>query len=531
MKMKHLYNPGIKHPHRIILLTILLACTALFMGAMAQTISDSTSLIISPGTTVTTDNSTTVLSGGTLDVQGTLIVKQNFINLSSNDSLGSGTIEFSGTTPQSISGTNTIANLRINNAAGVTIAGATTVYGELKLKNGLLTLGTYDLVRGTAATDSGGSATSMIIQSGSGAFRKMFSTTPAFPLAVTFPVGTGTSEYSPVTLTFASGTFASGSYAEVSVDNAKYPDANITGNYLNRYWTVTQNGGVSNFNCTATFQYADGDIVGTEGNLFCLKTTPIPFITYDAVNAASNLLTAPGLSSFSSFTGAMGAHEANLTAFLEGPYNAGAMNTTLNTSALIPLSQPYNVSPWSYAGTEAVVGTIPSGVVDWVLIELRQASTPANATAATIIQKRAAFITSTGAIVDLDGTSPVRFYNANITQNLYPVIKHRNHVSIMANNAVTKVNDIYSFNYTTGSGQVYGGVNGTKQIATGVWGLIVGDADADGSVFNSDFNQWRVDFGFTGSYKSTDFDFDTNVFNSDFNIWRTNFGYQTQVPN
>ncbi len=56
----------------------------------------------------------------------------------------------------------------------------------------------------------------------------------------------------------------------------------------------------------------------------------------------------------------------NLKAFLEGPFNGSVMNTALNPQNLIPLSQPYNGSPWNYTGTEQV-SSIPNGnVVDWV---------------------------------------------------------------------------------------------------------------------------------------------------------------------
>jgi hypothetical protein len=65
----------------------------------------------------------------------------------------------------------------------------------------------------------------------------------------------------------------------------------------------------------------------------------------------------------------------NLKVFLEGPFNGTSMNTSLNDQNLIPLSQPYNVSPWIFPGTEQVT-TIPnSSIVDWILIEGKQPET------------------------------------------------------------------------------------------------------------------------------------------------------------
>ncbi|MBN2174518.1 MAG: hypothetical protein JW731_10310, partial [Bacteroidales bacterium] len=62
----------------------------------------------------------------------------------------------------------------------------------------------------------------------------------------------------------------------------------------------------------------------------------------------------------------------DLQVFLEGPYNGSGMDTWLNDASKIPLTQPYNTSPWNYGGGESVAA-IPSNVVDWILIELRDA--------------------------------------------------------------------------------------------------------------------------------------------------------------
>ncbi len=43
----------------------------------------------------------------------------------------------------------------------------------------------------------------------------------------------------------------------------------------------------------------------------------------------------------------------DLQVFLEGPFSGSDMNTGLNSSGNIPLSQPYNVPPCNYAGTES----------------------------------------------------------------------------------------------------------------------------------------------------------------------------------
>ena len=127
----------------------------------------------------------------------------------------------------------------------------------------------------------------------------------------------------------------------------------------------------------------------------------------------------------------------------------------------IPLVQPYSVSPWNYSGSETVT-SIPSEIVDWVLVELRQAVSPDMATSATILAKRAAFLKSDGSVVDLDGTSPVQFDNSVVESgnNLYVVIRHRNHLAVMSATGATLNNGVYSFDFTTGLDQAFGGGNG-----------------------------------------------------------------------
>ncbi len=93
--------------------------------------------------------------------------------------------------------------------------------------------------------------------------------------------------------------------------------------------------------------------------------------------------------------------------FLQGPYAGGdTMTTALNYGGYLQTSatsQPYNIAPWNYSGIESVT-TIPAGVVDWVLIELRSGTD-----SASTVARRAAFIKSNGDIVDIDGVSPVNF--------------------------------------------------------------------------------------------------------------------------
>jgi hypothetical protein len=214
--------------------------------------------------------------------------------------------------------------------------------------------------------------------------------------------------------------------------------------------------------------------------------------------------------------------QMNVTVKIEGAVNgSGTMNVGINSR--IPLVQPYNVAPWNYAGTESVV-SMPVDVVDWVLVELRQATAPALATSATILAKRAALLKSNGIIVDLDG-NPVRFDNYSVTSgnNLYVVIRHRNHLAVMSSVGTTLNGAVYSYNFTTGLAQAYGGGNGYKAVST-TFAMVSGDIDNDGNIFVSDYNKWAIGFGTTAGYFNSDLDMDGNVFVSDYNKWAINFG-------
>jgi hypothetical protein len=163
----------------------------------------------------------------------------------------------------------------------------------------------------------------------------------------------------------------------------------------------------------------------------------------------------------------------DLKAFLQGPYATGAMTPSLATLGIVPLTQPYGAAPWAYSGTETVT-SIPSGVVDWVLVELRTGTA-----AATQVAARAAFVKSNGAIVDLDGTSPVGFPGL-AAGSYYVVLRHRNHLAVMSANAVPLSITSALYDFTTGLDKYYGGE--AKTLTGGFFGMYAGDVTGNGAV-------------------------------------------------
>jgi hypothetical protein len=221
----------------------------------------------------------------------------------------------------------------------------------------------------------------------------------------------------------------------------------------------------------------------------------------------------------------------NLAAFIEGPFDeiSGQMATGLNPDHL-PLIQPYNQSPWNYIETEEIAELPSSNIVDWLLIELRDAPTASQALSGTRFARQSAFLLNNGSIVTTDGSSYLQFDDP-ITHQLYVVIHHRNHLSIMSATPLPYQKGIYNYDFSTGADQIYQGSLTCKELTTGVWGLIAGDADANGIIEPPDkVIAWETSAGMQG-YLSSDLNLDGQSDNRDKDdLWLPNVGKGSFVP-
>ncbi len=221
----------------------------------------------------------------------------------------------------------------------------------------------------------------------------------------------------------------------------------------------------------------------------------------------------------------------NTKIFLQGSYTgSGTMTTTLNSSGKLPFHHPYNdtLGIWDYPGSERVYN-MPADIVDWVLVELRT-GTAAN----TIVGSRAALLKSNGSIVDLDGSSQVKF-NRIVPGNYYIVIRHRNHLPIMSANPVNlSFTNSSLYDFSTAQTQAYG-TEPMANLGSSVFGMIAGDANGDGSINATDLNTyWIPQNGTMYDYqsKTADFNLDATVNATDLNTyWIPENGKATQVPN
>lgn len=256
--------------------------------------------------TALTINKNLTLTSGTLDPsQKGIMIKGDWIN--NGGAFDEGThnneiVTFSGSSAQSIQGTESFNKLIIANSAGVTLTGGdVTVNKELTLTSGDVTLGNYNFYIGSAATISSSSASSHFVTNGSGTLRKKW----PFPVAssFTFPLGDGTN-YTTFTITVNSANYSMGAYVSASLTDAKEPNHSEEA-YVTRYWTVSASG-LSSANYDWSAQYTDADVVGTEADIFAYKWGGSSWEEFNAANTSTNTLTGSGATSFSSFTGRKG---------------------------------------------------------------------------------------------------------------------------------------------------------------------------------------------------------------------------------
>jgi hypothetical protein len=172
------------------------------------------------------------------------------------------------------------------------------------------------------------------------------------------------------------------------------------------------------------------------------------------------------------------AHDTGLRILLEGSYRDGKMRTDLKHSDLLPIYQPYNMSPWNING-DVSVGTIPENCVDWILVQLRNDLT-------NTVNSKVALLTNDGTVLNTEGCSFT--YWSIPSGEYYIVIKHRNHLSIMSAQKV-KIEQGESVNYdfTDSQSKAYG-ENSMASVGDGKYAMIAGDGDANGVVNILDYS-------------------------------------------
>lgn len=213
--------------------------------------------------------------------------------------------------------------------------------------------------------------------------------------------------------------------------------------------------------------------------------------------------------------------------FLQGPFNSNSMTTFLSQGSLLPVSQPYNMTPWNYSGNEVLslpAGQAGSNVVDWVLVELRNSSNPSQ-----VVSRRAAVLRNDGILLEPNGVVGVRF--TNIPEGLYHIaVFHRNHLAVMSAAPVQLSANSQLYDFTTSMNKAYG-TNPMANLTGGRFGMYAGDGNGNGGINITDRNEiWQPQNGTLG-YLKGDFNLNGGVTIHDINLfWNVNNGTMSQVP-
>lgn len=197
---------------------------------------------------------------------------------------------------------------------------------------------------------------------------------------------------------------------------------------------------------------------------------------------------------------------------------AGLMRTDLRSNGLLPLSQPYGVSPFNY-GSVTSVSSLATNVVDWVLVELRDKNDENN-----VIARQVALLRNDGILTDLSGNEGVPFVNV-VSDYYFVVVYHRNHIGVMSNSAQFLPN-ASTYNFTTSAAKAKGSSQLINQ--NGYYVMIPGDFDGNAVINNMDYNLWYSSNSAINQYLKWDADGNAVINNLDYNLWyanRSKIGY------
>ncbi|MFD0861576.1 leucine-rich repeat protein [Sungkyunkwania multivorans] len=184
------------------------------------------------------------------------------------------------------------------------------------------------------------------------------------------------------------------------------------------------------------------------------------------------------------------------------------MRDNLRIDGVLPTTSPYFDGLTADAGVFAIMG--PNAIVDWVVIELRDATDNS-----ILIDGRSALLQRDGDVVDVDGVSPIQFGGLP-GGDYHVVVDHRNHLAIITANAAALSTGTNLIDFTSDVTLAQGTTNALVEVRPGVFGLVGGDLDENGQVQNTDISSLRPKLGIAG-YDNADLDMNGQIQNTDIN--------------
>ncbi len=231
-----------------------------------------------------------------------------------------GNLILNGTNTQTINQTVgrlfTNIDVTVDNSSGITLQSDFTVPGTLTITNGLFKTGANTLTLDGGFVINSPDATKMIVLDDGtnlGTLKRKVTSN----IAYLFYAGDsrGTTEFSPVTLTFTGTTF-SDAYVKLKLKNEKHVNNSSNIDFIDRYWEITTEGTLNSLNYYIKLQYAVLDRHGTEANMILGKLNGSTWEPFGSPNTTLHYFEKSGLTSFSTFTGGEeGALPISLSAF------------------------------------------------------------------------------------------------------------------------------------------------------------------------------------------------------------------------
>lgn len=468
---------------------LFLAISSTVMTANAQLYNNGGTIKISNGAVIfcngsVTNAAGTIVNDGKLEVQGSFINNATYNSTLPEDSLlltGPGAVTLNG-------GGATIYNLQVNKTGG----GGVTLTSTANIG------ATFEMLSGTFSTDP----------------TNAYELTAPFAATFTFAAGKEISgkvrrnSWTNGTPKVFNGTNmlvkTTGGSAPTSMLVNMIPNGDPTGveREVKRTFNFTPTGGAG-YTADVTFPYKTTEVnTNVEATLAPWYFTASEWnakLTGNTVNVGSTFVSTSAIDAVSFSTNqwklADPNYGFNVSTFLRGAWNSGTglMNTTLNSSGLIPLTQPFDTTGFNYPGTESV-GAIPNAnVVDWVLLELRKPTSglPADALSSTIIGKKAVFLLNNGALADLNGL-PIPLVTINKQGASFVVVRHRNHLAVMSNSIPSNAAGTFANNFgLLANSYKKPGASSEPEIllpSSTSYGLWPGDANRNNSVNSIDLN-------------------------------------------
>jgi hypothetical protein len=257
-----------------------------------------------------------------------------------------------------------------------------------------------------------------------------------------------------------------------------------------------------------------------------------------------------------------GAYSQPSAAFTE---RTALMHNALQAARILPLTPPNTTTyPFSLLASRDQIPTLtqlPDSVVDWVLVELRRSTRPANgfppSSPSSAVRDNSFFLPAllkrTGAVVGTDGrtlTYRRSIYDApaqsgtggsagsgtggtalDVSGSVFVVIHHRNHLPVAsATRQALTPNQAITLDFTD-SRDVFGGEDGIRLVgrngSTPVFAMSAGDVNADGMINRADYDdspQAAWNQVFSEGYVPSDCNLDGVVTTADANFAWNNRG-------